>query len=655
MQNFAGREQDLALLDKLKTGARLATINGVAGIGKTTLAVHFGHQVAGDFPDGQLYVNLRGFDPAHPPMQPNQALAHLIRGLGVDPSFIPPDIDDQMAMYRSLLMHKRTLIVLDNAATSEQVRPLFPGSPTCLVLVTSRNGLGGLTARDGASRISLEALETSHGLELIGGIAGTDRVAADPAAASHIVQLCGGLPLALCIAAERVAARPYSTLGDLAAELQAAKNPLHVLAAPFDDAASVPAAFSWSYNAIADGPRHMFRLLGLHAGPDISSAAAAALADITVEEAVSRLDTLVDARLLDQSGKDRYRLHDLVKYYAASQAEHEETPTGCASAIHRISSWYARTCYSAALTVQWASTDDFGITSYDIQPMNFTSRAHALAWFDLEIANLRAYVQQAAASSENKKIAWQIAICAARASQVRKRWPDWFPMGQLGLKAAQNLGDLHAEAWCRYSLGIAHAHQRRYGVAIELQRSALSTFEEIGDQEDKLTVQRGLGCTYFWAGEMEAARYHYEKNLNDARDWGNSTLEGYALNNIGEFWRNMGDYAKAEAYLKQAIPLLQATRHLVTESNALNNLGATYRDSGDLEGAFKFLNQALALRKTEGDRWGQAWTMHDLGTTFRIAGNTASARDHLLQALAIYQELGAPEAEDVKLSLDSLT
>jgi transcriptional regulator with XRE-family HTH domain len=348
LPGFAGRDAELAQLEYfLEQDAQsgvISTIDGAAGIGKTALAIRFGHRVADRFPDGQLYLNLRGFDPCRSPMTTIAALGHLIRGVTADPGAGDweelADLDDLAALFRSLIAGKRMLVVLDNAATADQVRPLLPGSPTCFVVVTSRDRLGGLVARHGARRVTLRPLAPHVAVALVSGIVGLARIAAEPESAVMLTRLCDGLPLALCVAAERVAARPHSTLAELTYQLAVQQDRLDALATNGDEAGSLRTVFSWSYCALPPDAQRMFRLLGLNPTLDICASAAAALADIDVSEARRLLGTLVGMHLLEEPVHDRYECHDLLHVYATERAGIEDTATDHRDALRRLLSWY---------------------------------------------------------------------------------------------------------------------------------------------------------------------------------------------------------------------------------------------------------------------------------------------------------------------------
>ena len=340
--SLVGRAHELVTLTRIldepterSAAVVISVITGTAGVGKTALAVHWAHRVQGHFPDGQLYVNLRGYDPG-PPMTPNQALDGFLRALDVPAGKIPASVAERAALYRSLLDGRRVLVILDNANTAEQVRPLLPGSPDCLAVVTSRSLLSGLVVRDGAHRVRLTPLPLAEAIVLLRQIIGAARVDAELNTAAKLARQCAYLPLALRIAAERVASHPCRTLADLTEELANERDRLDMLVAGDDDTTAVRVVLSWSYQALPPETARVFRLLGLHVGPDISVPATAALASITTPRARQLLDFLTGVHLVEETGHDRYRFYDLLRLYAAERAATEETDHERDNAVRRL-------------------------------------------------------------------------------------------------------------------------------------------------------------------------------------------------------------------------------------------------------------------------------------------------------------------------------
>lgn len=428
--DFSGRDAQLRrVAGLLPAGADrqpppVVVITGMAGVGKTTLAVHFAHQVADRFPDGQLCLDLHGYADIEP-MPAAEALRRLLRVLGA--RRVPGDPDEAAAMYRTLLAGKRMLILLDNAGTASQVRPLLPASPGCLVLVTSRSRLPGLLARTGAVPVTVGPFAESEGMDLLRKILGGPRLAAEPAAAAAIVAHYSGLPLALRIAAEHATYRPRLTLGGLAGELAAEQDRLRVLTFDAASDTTVRSVFSWSYRGLPPDAARAFRLLGLHPGPEASTPAAAALIGGTVTEAARALDALAGAHLLDEAAAGRYRFHDLLLAYAVERAAADETPRERAAAIRRVLLWYLYTAEAAdrVLTPARRHAPLETPPQESGQPLAFSDDAQALAWCATEHGNLVAAVA-AAAEAGADDIARRLADTVA---SVRRRLDSASPSG----------------------------------------------------------------------------------------------------------------------------------------------------------------------------------------------------------------------------------
>ncbi len=445
VSTFTGRDHHLAVLHKLlpsredpgdthhtTTAVVISAIDGTAGVGKTALAVHWAHQIRDRFPDGQLYVNMRGFDPGSQSMDPATAVRGFLDALDVPPQRIPTDLDAQAALYRSLLVGRRVLIVADNARDTAQVRPLLPGAPGCLVLVTSRNQLTSLIAAHAAHPLTLDLLTPDEAQQLLAHRLGTDRVAAEPHAVDEIITACARLPLALALVAAHAAVRPQTPLHTLAEQLRDTQHRWHILTGD-DPTTDVQAVFSWSYQALTPPAAQLFRLLGLHPGPDIGVPAAASLTALPVDEARSLLDQLARANLLTEHSPGRYSLHDLLRAYATQMARTTDTDGERHAATHRILDHYLHTAYTAdRLLIPGRDSIILAPPQPDANPQHLTDHAQALAWFTAEHPVLLAAVDHAAATSfdtHTGQLAWALWTFLDRRGRPPSAAPQWPPPG----------------------------------------------------------------------------------------------------------------------------------------------------------------------------------------------------------------------------------
>jgi Domain of unknown function (DUF4062)/NB-ARC domain len=452
VQHFAGRTTELAALTGLlrrraETGGTvvISAIGGTAGVGKTALAVYWAHQVADRFPDGQLYVNLRGFDPAGTVVEPAEAVRRFLDAVGVPPERIPADLDAQAALYRSQLAGRRMLVVLDNARDTAQVRPLLPGAPTCLVLVTSRNQLSGLVAADGAHPIILKLLTPDEAQDLLTRRLGPDRTAAEPEAVEQIITACARLPLALAIVAAQAATHPHLPLATLASELCTDADRLGPLTTD-DPATDVRAVFSWSYHALIPEAARLFRLLGLHPGPDISTPTAASLAALPTSRVRLLLAELARANLIVEPIPGRYGFHDLLRAYAADLAHTVDTDQQRHNATHRILDHYLHTAYTAERLLNPAR-DPITLSSPQtgVAPEQLVDHRQALDWFTTERPVLLATVDHAATTGWDThagQLTWTLTTFLGR----RGHWHDQVVAGRAAVAAAQRLADPPAQA-----------------------------------------------------------------------------------------------------------------------------------------------------------------------------------------------------------------
>jgi tetratricopeptide (TPR) repeat protein len=665
--HFTGRSAELAKLDALldqDDAIRPATmvvsaIAGAAGVGKTALVVHWAHRVRDHFPDGQLFVNLRGYDPG-PPITPEQALEEFLRARHVPAERIPAALEARAALYRSLLDGRRVLIVLDNANSAEQVRPLLPGSPTCRAVVTSRSRLSGLIARDGVSRIILDLLSPAEALALLGDIIGATRVAAEPEATAQLACRCAYLPLALRIAAERAVAYPHVPLVDLAGELAVERDRLDLLAAvdKEDEATAVRAVFSWSYHALAPETARAFRLLGLHAGPDISAPAAAALINTTSTQARRLLETLVDTHLIEETGRDRYRFHDLLRVYATECAKAEETEHDRDAAVRRELTWYLHTGDAADHFLNPHRRRFLRIPLDDPEvacsPLGFTTYDQALDWCETERANLVAATRQAAEIHEYD-IAWKLPLALWGFFELRKHWADQITTHRIGLTAAQHLHDRRAEAWTWGSLGTVYFYLHQHKEAFDHYQNALPICRETDDQWCEAIALLGLSAAYFYLGRYEESFNHSKRALHICQEIDDPWGQSFALINIGGVHRKRQQFEDALHFFQRVLDVVRPVHDKSGEAQALRNLGATYRDLQRFEDALEHFQKARTTYREISDRWGEALTLRNIGDILQNLNHGEAAAGYWHQALSIFEDLGdLVTAAKVRASLETV-
>jgi DNA-binding SARP family transcriptional activator len=685
---FTGRAEPLDQLDALagRNGERparvvISAMAGAAGVGKTALAVHWAHRVRTRFPDGQLYVNLRGYA-AGPPMRPIDALALFLRALGVPAERVPVDVEEAAAVYRSLLSDRRILVVLDNAASAAQVRPLLPGGAGCVVLVTSRDRLAGLVARDGAHLLSLDVLTPTESYTLLARTVGEDRVAAEPDAGRELARLCAHLPLALRIASAHLAARPGRRIAGYVAEL-AAGNRVAALTVEGDDQAAVQAAFDLSYATLAPGVRLLFRRLGLVPGPDVTVEAAAALAGTTVAEAAAGLDRLVAAHLVTESsgrldlrsaqnpgsessgrldlrsaqnpgsgawsGEGRFTFHDLLRQYAAERARAEDGEPACRAALDRLLHWYLRTVDAAAgllypeiLRLPAADAGRSGATVADA-PATFDDHAAALAWLDAERANLVAAAVHAADHGP-RPVGWRLADALRGYFHLRMVTVDWLAVARAGLAAAEMDADGRGagagQAAARLSLGDLHWRLSRYPEAIEHYAAAATLAEAAAWPQGQAAVHGNLGNVYQQSGRLTQAAAEYRQALDIAEETGWARLEAANLDNLAAVHWELGRLAEAADYSVRALAIIRRAGSGFAEAVDLTNLGEVYHAQGRLDLAREQLDRALTLHREIGNRGGEAETLRLLAAVDRDSGRPAEALDLARAALALAREAG---------------
>lgn len=647
--DFTGRSDSLDRLDDLladsdsTTAVVISAIAGTAGIGKTTLAVHWAHRVTDRFPDGQLYVNLRGFDPAGPPIDPAEAVRGFLEALGEPPDRVPADLEARTARYRTLLADRRMLVVLDNARDSDQVRPLLPGGTNCLTLVTSRNQLGALVTVQGARLLTLDLLTADEARVLLARRVGEQRVAAEPKAVDEIVEHCARLPLALTIVAARVGPHPELPLHALAAELRLTHGP-----------PDIRTVFSWSYDALGPEAARLFRLLGLHPGPDLSGAATASLAGLPVQAVRALLAELAAAHLITEHAPGRYTFHDLLRTYARELAHTEDTEAERDKAIRRLLEHYLHTAYALDRLLDPARDPislDPPVTG--VAPEEIADNDRAMAWFAKEHAVLLA-VARSAASSGMDLLAWQLAWTLANFLDWQGHWHDWTATQQLAVEAAERLGDRTKQAHAYRVLAHVDGRLGRLEAAHTHLRCALERYAEIGDLAGQAQTHRTLGWVFSRQGEYAEALEQARTGLELFRAAGHLVGEATMCNAIGWYHTRLGNHEQALVHCQRALRLFEQLSDHEGAAATWDSLGHAHHHLGDYEQAIGCFRHALELWTGIGDRYYEAETAARLGDTQHAAGDVDAARQSWRQALDILEELDHPDATDVRAKLAQL-
>ncbi|GAA2707922.1 BTAD domain-containing putative transcriptional regulator [Micromonospora olivasterospora] len=628
-------------------------VTGPAGVGKTTFAVRVAHTVADRFPDGQLYVNLRGFDPGGAATTPDEAVRGFLDALHVPAQRIPATLDARVGLYRSLLADRRILVVLDNARDAAQVRPLLPGAPGSAVLVTSRNQMTGLAAADGADPLVLDVLTAAEARLLLEWRLGVDRLVVEPLAVDEVVAACAGLPLALAVVAARACVHRKFPLGALAAELCTGRVGLDGFANG-DAATDVRAVFSWSYRALAADAARMFRLLGLSPGPDVTVPVVASLAGLPVRRVRPLLTELCELHLVTEHAPGRYTFHDLLRAYATELAHTVDTPADRDAAQHRLVGHYLGTAHRAArLLAPHRDGIPAPAAAPAVAPEELADHAAALAWFTAERPALLGVVELAVRAGLDA-YAWQLAWTLDTFFDYRGHWHDWAATQRTALAAARRLGDRSWEAAAHRSLGVVHTQLGRLDDGQLHFREALERYAELGDLVSRAHTHRGLGWVCDQRGHRRDALEHNERALALYRQAGHRAGQAMALNNAGWLHGMLGDHRRSLEYCAQAVLLDQEIGDRHAEAGAWDSLGHAHHQLGGYAYAVACYERALDLVRGFGDRYNEAGILDHLGDTYRAGGDPQAARATWRHALHIADELGHPAVPELQRKLTAL-
>ncbi|MFC7244970.1 BTAD domain-containing putative transcriptional regulator [Catellatospora aurea] len=649
---FAGRGAELARLDDeldhgaaRPSGVGITAVSGMAGVGKTTLALHWAHRAAVHFPDGQLYVNLRGYDDADA-VSPADALVAFLEALGVPTGRIPSTTDARTGLYRSLLATRRLLVVLDNARDADQVRPLLPGAGRCVVVVTSRDQLSSLVATEGARPLTLDVLTAEESADLLRGRLGTDRLAAEPAATAELIEATGRLPLALSLVAARMAGKPAFPLGAVAAQLRPAEGRLAALAD-----GDVRRVFSWSHRALSTDAAHLLRLLGLHPGPDMTGDAAAALLGRPRAAAVPLLHELTRLHLLTEHQPGRYALHDLLRSYAAELAQASEPAGSRHAASSRLFDHYLHSAHPAALLLQptWTSVDPVPALAANLH-VPIPDRAAAVAWFAAEHPVLLRVLRQAVETGFERyagPLAWALAAYLA----PRGLFEEQLAAQQAALLAAERIGDLPAQALAGRMLARALMRLGDHDAAEHHVRQALKLYEQIGDLDGLALTLRHLTEHCTARGRLAEALAHSVEALRVSRLIGSGYAEARALNTKGYLHALNGDYRQSIADCAEALTRQRRMADRVGQAATLDSLGFAHHRLGDLAQAVTCYEQSIERFRESANRYHEAETLTRLGEAHEQLADRPAAAEAWQRAKDIYEELGDPAANAARQRL----
>ncbi|MCE6995338.1 tetratricopeptide repeat protein [Saccharothrix sp. S26] len=650
VRDFSGRQREIAALDRgLPEGgaghgsAVVQVLHGTAGVGKSTLAIRWAHRVRREFPDGTLFADLRGFGPGSPAV-PSVVLAGFLAALGVPDGRIPVDVDAQSGLYRSLLAERRVLVLLDNAADAEQVRPLLPAGPGCLALVTSRKALHGLAVGEGATLVPVDLLDADEAFELVAGIIGGERAHRERAAVAELVEACARLPLALRVAATRVTSSGFIDVADVVREI---RRGLAALERGGDERSAITSVFDWSYRRLPAAPAGLFRLLGLHPAAEFGTHAAAALVGGGLDEATDLLGVLADEHLVEQVGRRRFRVHDLLHAYAASLAAGDPAR---GAAVDRLLNWYAHAA-DAADALLFPGQPRLALPR---GPLATPVRTRAEAWEWLAVEHTTLVATRRLAVRRGLTTAVVLLAGAARHLPLGRRalWRDRLDAEHDGLRAAQAVGDHAAEAFLLVRRGNTHRLLGDYDAANTDFRAVLDRAE---NPERRCEALCGLGSDGRDRGRPAEALVLYEAALPVARSTGDVLAEATVVCNIGQLNAALGRFGQALVFARRQLALRREVGDALGVGYAWHDVAVAHQGLGEDDVAIESCLRALAAYADDdaaaGDR---AASLETMATSLIRVGRPSDAAVRLCQAAGLLSGLGAPRAEELRRWADGL-
>lgn len=649
---FVGRTPEIAQLQQMldQTSSLVCVLTGTAGVGKTSLALHWAHTARYSFPDGQLYVNLRGFDAANASISGEETVRGLLEALHVPVERIPASVEAQVALYRTTLADRRVLIVVDNVRDSEQVRPLLPGVAGCAVIVTSRNHLSSLVAVEGARQLSLDLMSWDEAVELLAVRLGGHRVSAEMPATKRLASLCARLPLALAVVAARAAANPTFSLDAIAADLERHANSLDGLRTGENDLADVRAAFSWSYESLTNEAAQLFRQVGLCPAQPIRVEALASLAGVSPAQVRPPTEELIRATMLYETAPGHFVVHDLLLVYARELSHRHDLADARREAFVRLLDHYLYSAIEAALII------DPHRVAIDITPaskgttvLRCTTHKEALEWFDAHRLQLMAVVRTAVERQFFRQ-AWQLAWASTNYFDRRGLWHDQVELQRLAICAAEQAADLIGEAHANRGLGRALARTAKFRSAVEHLEAALERFQRLGDDLSQANTHLDYGWVNAREGTFRDALEHAKLAFalyQSAQHAGQAD----ALNAIGWYHAQLGEFPEAIDYCERAMTLHRDLGNRHGQANAWDSLGFAHHRLGEFVHAAHCYEQAVDLLHVEGDRFNEAGALESLADAKEAGGDEAAAFTMRQRALSILGELKHPREAELRAKL----
>jgi tetratricopeptide (TPR) repeat protein len=648
---LTGRDADLQAMDAAR-GSRVILVTGQPGVGKTALAINWAHAVRADFPDGVLLADLRGHA-ADGPATVSEALGRFLRALGIDTRQSPSDLAELTDLYRSIMIDKKMLVILDDALTAAQVLPLLPSCPASVAVVTSRQRLSSLATR-GARVIQLDRLDADAAFELLSRTIGSDRALAEPHAVRELVELCGRLPLAVCIAGARLAARSRWPVSEMAEAMAHERERLAALT--MEEDMPVRTALDLSYSALPTEAARLYRLMGLFPGARFDSGVAAAIAAVPRASAKRLLGALADANLLDDATGSQYRFHDLTRLHAREMADQHEPEAARDEAIRRMLDWFLTTARSASRTVLPYREDSdltLDIRFPPAEPLRFASSSTALEWLDRELPNVLA-AARLASRYRQWRVAWQLADVMWPVFLYRGRHAERLEFDRLGLDAAREGGDALGEAKMLYRIGVAVMDDGQFDQAEAYIRQALTAWQRLGHRDRMAGSLRRLGYVAMARHRPDEAADWFARALTAYREVGDDRHIAVTLSNLGDALIETGRPQDAISALEEAGSLLANSPDLHSRGNVLTRLGRAHDRAGHPETAVGYLREALQIMREIGSARGEADTLVALGDLDSRAGRGDEARTRYAEAQRVLISLGSPDEARVRERLARL-